>query len=78
MNILKNLLFFWDNRFQTEENQGIILSGAYKISYIQSWNRLTTRKIPITWNPSGADPYGTMHWTALPLSVITGLGKLDL
>ena len=34
MNILKNLLFFWDNRFQTEENQGIILSGAYKISYI--------------------------------------------
>lgn len=36
-----------------------------------------SRKIPITWNPSGADPYGTMHWTALPLSVITGLGKPD-
>ena len=44
MNILKNLLFLWDNRFQTEENQGIILSGAYKISYIQSWNRLTIQK----------------------------------
>ena len=35
---------FWDDRFQTEENQGIILSGAYKISYIQSWNRLTIQK----------------------------------
>ena len=44
MNILKNLLFFWDNRFQTEENQGIILSGAYKISYIQSQSRLTVQK----------------------------------
>lgn len=44
MNILKNLLFLWDNRFQTEENQGIILSGAYKISYIQSWNRLAVQK----------------------------------
>lgn len=44
MNILKNLLFLWDNRFQTEENQGIILSGAYKISYIQSRNRLTVQK----------------------------------
>ena len=41
MNILKNLLFLWDDRFQTEENQGIILSGAYKISYIQTRNRLT-------------------------------------
>lgn len=44
INILKNLLFLWDNRFQTEENQGIILSGAYKISYIQSRNRLTVQK----------------------------------
>lgn len=44
MNILKNLLFLWDDRFQTEENQGIILSGAYKISYIQSRNRLTIQK----------------------------------
>lgn len=44
MNILKNLLFLWDNRFQTEENQGIILSGAYKISYIQSRSRLTVQK----------------------------------
>ncbi|MFR3625035.1 MAG: AAA family ATPase [Blautia wexlerae] len=44
MNILKNLLFLWDARFQTEENQGIILSGAYKISYIQSRNRLTIQK----------------------------------
>lgn len=44
MNILKNLLFLWDDRFQTEENQGIILSGAYKISYIQSRNRLTVQK----------------------------------
>lgn len=44
MNILKNLLFLWDDRFQTEENQGIILSGAYKISYIQSWNRLAVQK----------------------------------
>lgn len=37
-------LFLWDDRFQTEENQGIILSGAYKISYIQSQSRLTVRK----------------------------------
>ena len=44
MNILKNLLFLWDDRFQTEENQGIILSGAYKISYIQTRNRLTIQK----------------------------------
>lgn len=44
MNILKNLLFLWDDRFQTEENQGIILSGAYKISYIQSQSRLTVQK----------------------------------
>ena len=68
MNILKNLLFLWDNRFQTEENQGIILSGAYKISYIQSRSRLTVQK---------NTDYGTMHWTALPLSVITGPGKPD-
>ena len=44
MNILKNQLFLWDDRFQTEENQGIILSGAYKISYIQTRNRLTIQK----------------------------------
>lgn len=44
MNILKNLLFLWDDRFQTAENQGIILSGAYKISYIQSRNHLTVQK----------------------------------
>lgn len=44
MNILKNLLFLWDDRFQTAENQGIILSGAYKISYIQSRNHLTIQK----------------------------------
>lgn len=33
----------WDNRFQTEENRDL-LSGAYKISYIQSRNRLTVQK----------------------------------